>query len=87
MTVQPAFFQRLDGILAALRSMKSTHLDRLAVEKLFGVPQRRAWQIMADLEGLCSRHAGSLFPETGNVDELIALILRGLFRLAGDIRR
>ena len=49
---QPAWFHRLDEILSALRSMTSTHLDRAAVERLFGVRQRRARQIMAGLEGL-----------------------------------
>ena len=49
---QPAWFHRLDEILADLRSMTSTHLDRAAVEKLFRVRQRRARQIMAGLEGL-----------------------------------
>ena len=48
----PACFQRLDEILADLRSIESTRLDRLAVEKLFRVRQRRARQIMAGLEGL-----------------------------------
>ena len=49
---QPACFQGLDEILSALRSMTSTRLDRLAVEKLFRVRRRRARQIMAGLEGL-----------------------------------
>ena len=52
MPSQPACFHRLDEILGALRSMTSTRLDRAAVEKLFRVPQRRARQIMAGLEGL-----------------------------------
>ena len=52
MPSQPAWFHRLDEILADLRSMTSTHLDRAAVEKLFRVRQRRARQIMAGLEGL-----------------------------------
>ena len=42
MPAQPAWFQRLDEILADLRSIESTRLDRLAVEKLFRVRQRRA---------------------------------------------
>ena len=42
MPSQPAWFHRLDEILTALRAMTSTHLDRLAVEKLFRVRQRRA---------------------------------------------
>ena len=34
MPAQPAYFHRLDEIFTALRAMTSTHLDRLAVEKL-----------------------------------------------------
>ena len=49
MPSQPACFQRLDEILADLRSIESTRLDRLAVEKLFRVRQRRARQIMLGL--------------------------------------
>ena len=52
---QPAWFHRLDEVLSALRSMTSTHLDRAAVEKLFGVGQRRARQLMAGLEGTAGR--------------------------------
>ena len=52
MPAQPACFHRLDEIFTAPRPMTSTHLDRLAVEKLFRVRQRRARQIMAGLEGL-----------------------------------
>ena len=39
MPSQPAWFERLDEILSSLRSMKSTHLDLAAVEKLFCVRQ------------------------------------------------
>ena len=42
MPSQPACFHRLEEIFTALRAMTSTRLDRLAVEKLFRVPQRRA---------------------------------------------
>ena len=42
MPSQPACFHRLDEILADLRSIESTHLDRRAVQKLFRVRQRRA---------------------------------------------
>ena len=52
MTAQPAWFHRLEEILSALRAIGFTHLDRLAVEKLFRVRRRRARQIMAGLEGL-----------------------------------
>ena len=49
MPAQPAWFHRLEEILSALRSIESTRLDRLAVEKLFRVRQRRARQIMLGL--------------------------------------
>jgi hypothetical protein len=53
---QPAWFCRLDQILAALRELGSTWLDRRAIEKLFEVKPRRAQQLMrrfgpADLIG------------------------------------
>ena len=41
MPAQPAWFNRLGEILADLRSMTSTHLDRAAVEKLL-------WRISRD---------------------------------------
>jgi hypothetical protein len=46
------WFHRLDAILEALREMDASHLDRLAVQKLFGVRERRARQLMAGLAGL-----------------------------------
>ena len=52
MPSQPAWFHRLDKIFTALRAMTSAHLDRQAVEKLFGVGQRRARQLMAGLDGI-----------------------------------
>ena len=42
MPAQPAWFHRLEEIFSALRSMTSTRLDRLAVEKLFRVCGSRA---------------------------------------------
>ena len=63
MPSQPAWFQRLDEILSALRSMTSTRLDRAAVEKLFRVRQRRARQIMAGLEGLRVGNAAAVSRE------------------------
>ena len=63
MPAQPAWFHRLEEILEALRSMTSTHLDRTAVEKLFRVRQRRARQIMADLEGLRVGNAAAVSRE------------------------
>lgn len=58
MPAQPAWFHRLDRIQEALRKMESSHLDRQAVEKLFGVRERRARQLMAGLPGL---QAGNAF--------------------------
>ena len=55
MSAQPAWFQRLEEILSALRSMTSTHLDRLAVEKLFGVRER--CRLVDDLD-LARHHRG-----------------------------
>ena len=58
MPYQPAWFHRLDEILETLRGMESSHLDRLAVQKLFAVRERRARQLMAGLPGL---RAGNAF--------------------------
>ena len=58
MPSQPAWFHRLDEILETLRGMESSHLDRQAVQKLFGVRERRARQLMAGLPGL---RAGNAF--------------------------
>jgi hypothetical protein len=55
---QPAWFHRLPEILEELRALEVSHLDRRAVEKLFGVRQRRARQLMASLPGL---QAGNAF--------------------------
>ena len=63
MPAQPACFHRLDEIFNALRAMTSTRLDRLAVEKLFRVPQRRARQIMAGLKGLRVGNAAAVSRE------------------------
>ena len=52
MPTQPIWFHRLPPILETLRGMEVSHLDRLAVQKLFGVRERRARQLMAGLEGL-----------------------------------
>ena len=85
MPSQPACFHRLDEILEALRAMKFTHLDRLAVEKLFRVRQRRARQIMADLEGLRVGNAAAVSREA-----LIARLERppaaGVFQWEGNRR-
>jgi hypothetical protein len=60
MPYQPAWFHRLDEILETLRGMESSHLDRQAVQKLFGVRERRARQIMAGLPGLRAGNASAV---------------------------
>ena len=52
MPAQPAWFHRLTDILDELRTFEASHLDRLAVQELFRVRERRARQIMAGLPGL-----------------------------------
>jgi hypothetical protein len=49
---QPAWFHRLDEILEELRALEISHLDRLAVQKLFRVRERRARQLMSGLPAL-----------------------------------
>ena len=49
MPTQPVWFPRLDEILATLRAMTVSHLDRWAIEKLFRVRERRARQLMVRL--------------------------------------
>jgi hypothetical protein len=49
---QPAWFHRLEEILEELRALQISHLDRLAVQRLFQVRERRARQIMASLPAL-----------------------------------
>ena len=47
MPSQPAWFHRLDEILALLRGMDADQLDRQAVERLFWVRERvpcRSWR-------------------------------------------
>ena len=60
MPYQPAWFHRLDEILETLRSMEASHLDRLAVQRLFGVRERRARQLMAGLTGLRAGNASAV---------------------------
>jgi hypothetical protein len=52
MPAQPAWFHRLEEISDELRALEISYLDRLAVQKLFGIRERRARQIMAGLPGL-----------------------------------
>ncbi len=52
MPAQPAWFHRLDEIMEQLRGMTTSHLDRQAVQKLIGVRERRARQLMAGLDGI-----------------------------------
>ena len=49
MPAQPSWFQKLDQILEELRGLPVSHLDRRAMEKLFGVGERRARQLMKGL--------------------------------------
>ena len=49
MPAQPAWFHRVRDILRQLRTLDSDYLDRQAVEKLFGVRERRARQLIAGL--------------------------------------
>src|ERR1017187_9395947 len=60
MPAQPAWFHRFDEILETLRGMESSHLDRQAVQKLFGVRERRARQLMAGLAGLRAGNASAV---------------------------
>lgn len=49
MPAQALWFHRVEEILEELRELKCSHMDRLAVQKLFGVRERRARQLMAGL--------------------------------------
>jgi hypothetical protein len=49
---QPAWFHQLEEILEDLRALEISHLDRLAIQKLFRVRERRARQIMGGLPAL-----------------------------------
>jgi hypothetical protein len=60
MPYQPAWFHKLDEILETLRGMEPSHLDRQAVQKLFGVRERRARQIMAGLPGFRAGNASAV---------------------------
>ena len=85
MPAQPAWFHRLAAILADLRAIESTHLDRLAVEKLFRVRQRRARQIMAGLEGLRVGNAAGVSREA-LIARLERTARRGRIPAAADVR-
>ena len=76
MPSKPAWFHRLPEILEVLRSMDATHLDRQAVETLFGVAPRRARQLMAGLPGIRAGNAG---PRTMTFDRKV----RNLCRIRG----
>lgn len=52
MPAQPAWFHRLESILSELRSLDADYIDRLCVERIFGVRERRARQLMAGLRCL-----------------------------------
>ena len=49
MPAQPAWFHKLDAILTELRTIEPDYLDRQAVERIFGVRERRARQLMVGL--------------------------------------
>ena len=52
MPAQPSWFHGLEEILEELRTLKISHLDRLAVQRLFRIRERRARQIMVGLPAL-----------------------------------
>ena len=60
MPSKPTWFHRLPEILEVFRSMDATHLDRQAVETLFGVGERRARQLMAGLAGIRAGNAAAI---------------------------
>jgi hypothetical protein len=49
MPAQPIWYHRLPAILAEVEELQTGYLDRSAVEKLFGIRERRARQIMSRL--------------------------------------
>jgi hypothetical protein len=49
MPAKSAWLPRIGSILAELHVLKSDYLDRQAVERIFGVRQRRARQLMGGL--------------------------------------
>ena len=65
--------------------MTSTRLDRQAVEKLFRVPQRRARQIMAGLEGLRVGNAAAVSREA-LIARLEQTTASGVFQWEGNRR-
>jgi hypothetical protein len=76
MPAQPTWFHRLEEILAELRALDTVYLDRLAVEQMFGVRERRARQIMGGLPCLQIGNAVAV--------ERVALIRRLEGVAAGD---
>ena len=57
---KPTCFHRLPEILDMLTRLDASHLDRQAVEKLFGVGPRRARQLMAGLRGIRAGNAAAI---------------------------
>jgi hypothetical protein len=49
MPAQPTWFHRLEKILAELRGLGTDYLDRQTVERIFGVRERRARQLITGL--------------------------------------
>ena len=60
MPSKPTCFHRLPEILDMLTRLDASHLDRQAVEKLFGVGPRRARQLMAGLRGIRAGNAAAI---------------------------
>ena len=60
MPPKPTWFHRLPEILDVLTHMDASHLDRQAVERLFGVGPRRARQLMAGLAGIRAGNAAAI---------------------------
>ncbi len=73
---KPAGVHRLPEILNVLDHMDASHRDRQGVEKLFGVGERRARQLMAGFSGIRAGNAG---PRTMTFDRKV----RNLCRIRG----
>ena len=65
-----------------LRGMDSRHLGRQAVEQLFGVWERRAWQLMAGLSGM---RAGNAIVVSRSLIERLEDVGKGVDEVPGAI--
>jgi len=52
MPAKPFWFHRLDEMVEELKQLQTSFLDRHAVQKLFGVGERRSRQLMTGLPGV-----------------------------------